>query len=79
MGNGKIKILATKGGFTMNKFQGTVEEVMNSIEQSGSFKCETRSDLKKVAKALVETHGSIPDFQKYDLASKHWKSAKKFI
>ncbi|MGH4123644.1 MAG: hypothetical protein ACREV6_12025 [Clostridium sp.] len=63
----------------MNKFQGMVEDVMQSIEESNSFKCETRSDLKKVAKALVETHGAVPDFQKYDLASKHWKSAKKFI
>ena len=52
---------------------------MESIEESDSFKCETRSDLKKVAKALVETNGDIPDFEKYDLASKHWKSAKKFI
>jgi len=63
----------------MNKFQDKVEDTMDSIEQSNSFKCETRSDLKKVAKALVETNGVIPDFQKYDLPSKHWKSAKKFI
>ena len=63
----------------MNKFQEKVEDVMDSIEESNSFKCESRSDLKKVAKALVETNGDIPDFEKYDLASKHWKSAKKFI
>ena len=63
----------------MNKFQEKVEDVMDSIEQSNSFKCESRSDLKKVAKALVETNGNIPNFEKYDLASKHWKSAKKFI
>ncbi|MBZ9686561.1 hypothetical protein G9F72_009500 [Clostridium estertheticum] len=63
----------------MNKFQGMVEDVMQSIEESNSFNCETRRDLKKVAKALVETKGDIPDFQKYDLASKHWKSAKKFV
>ena len=63
----------------MNRFQDKVEDTMDSIEQSNSFKCETRSDLKKVAKALVETNGAIPDFQKYDLPSKHWKSAKKFI
>lgn len=63
----------------MNKFQEKVEDVMDSIEEANSFKCESRSDLKKVAKALVETNGAIPDFEKYDLASKHWKSAKKFI
>ena len=63
----------------MNNFQNKVEDLIDSIELSNSFKCETRSDLKKVAKALVETNGTIPDFQKYDLASKHWKSAKKFI
>ncbi|MGK0468691.1 hypothetical protein [Clostridium sp.] len=63
----------------MNNFQRKVEDVMDSIESSDSFKCETRSDLKKVAKALVETDGAVPDFQKYDLSSKHWKSAKKFI
>jgi hypothetical protein len=63
----------------MNNFQKKVEDVMDSIEEDNSFKCESRSDLKKVAKALVETNGTIPDFQKYDLASKHWKSAKKFI
>ena len=63
----------------MNKFQDKIEDVMQSIEESNSFNCETRSDLKKVAKAIVETNGDIPDFQKYDLASKHWKSAKKFI
>lgn len=63
----------------MNKFQEKVEDVMDSIEASNSFKCESRSDLKKVAKALVETNGNIPNFEKYDLASKHWKSAKKFI
>lgn len=63
----------------MNKFQEKIEDVMDSIEQSNSFKCETRSDLKKVAKALVETNGEIPSFEKLDLASKHWKSAKKFI
>ena len=63
----------------MNKFQQKVEDVMESIEESNSFECETRSDLKKVAKALVETNGNIPDFEKYDLPSKHWKSAKKFI
>ena len=63
----------------MNNFQKKIEDVMESIEESSSFKCETRSDLKKVAKALVETNGTIPDFKKYDLASKHWKSAEKFI
>ena len=63
----------------MNKFQQKIENVMDSIEQSNSFKCDTRSDLKKVAKALVETNGNVPDFEKYNLASKHWKSAKKFI
>lgn len=63
----------------MNKFQKKVEDVMDSIEKSNSFKCETRSDLKKVAKALVETKGTIPNFKKYNLDSKHWKSAKKFI
>ena len=63
----------------MNKFQKKVEDVMESIEESSSFKCETRNDFKKVAKALVETDGTIPDFKKYDLASKHWKSAGKFI
>jgi len=63
----------------MNNFQNKVEDVMNSIEESNSFRCESRSDLKKVAKALVETNGNIPDFKKYDLASKHWKSAKKYI
>ncbi len=63
----------------MNNYQKKVEDVMDSIEVANSFKCETRSDLKKVAKALVETDGNIPDFQKYNLASKHWKSAKKFI
>ncbi|HEY8805608.1 MAG TPA: hypothetical protein VIM42_11000 [Clostridium sp.] len=63
----------------MNKFQKKVEDVMQSIEESNSFKCETRSDLKKVAKALVKTNETIPDFNKYDLSSKHWKSAKKFI
>lgn len=63
----------------MNKFQAMVEDVMESVDESNSFKCETRSDLKKVAKALVETNGDIPNFEKYDLASKHWKSAKKFI
>ena len=63
----------------MNKFQKKVEDVMYSIEEANSFKCETRSDLKKVAKALVETNGAVPDFKKYDLASKHWKSAEKFI
>jgi len=63
----------------MNKFQNKVQDVMESIEESDSFKCETRSDLKKVAKALVETNGVIPDLEKYDLASKHWKSAKEFI
>jgi len=63
----------------MNKFQGKVENIMDSIEESNSFKCETRSDLKKVAKALVETNGVIPDMKKYDLATKHWKSAKKFL
>jgi hypothetical protein len=63
----------------MNKFQEKIENVMNSLEASNSFKCETRSDLKKVAKALVETNGNIPDFEKYNLPAKHWKSAKKFI
>ncbi|MGV8980815.1 hypothetical protein [Clostridium sp.] len=63
----------------MNNFQKMVEDVMVSLEESNTFKCETRSDLKKVAKALVETDGNIPNFQKYDLASKHWKSAEKFI
>jgi len=63
----------------MNKFQEKIEDVMDSVEESNSFKCESRSDIKKVAKALVETNGAIPDFEKYDLASKHWKSAKKFI
>ncbi|MCB2295866.1 hypothetical protein LGK95_20600 [Clostridium algoriphilum] len=63
----------------MNKFQKKVEDVMESIEESNSFKCETRIDLKIVAKALVKTNGTIPDFKKYNLASKHWKSAKKFI
>lgn len=63
----------------MNKFQETVQDVMESIEESNSFKCETRRDFKKVAKALAQTNGAIPDFQKYDLDSKHWKSAKKFI
>jgi len=52
---------------------------MGSIEESNSFKCETRSDFRKVAKALVETNGTIPTFEKYDLDSKHWKSAEKFI
>lgn len=28
---------------------------MESIEKSNSFKCKTRGDFKKVAKALVET------------------------
>lgn len=63
----------------MNSFQQKVGDVMESIEVSNSFKCETRRDFKKVAKALVETDGTIPDFKKYDLASKHWKSAEKFI
>ena len=63
----------------MNNFQNKIEDLMDTIELSNTFKCETRSDLKKVAKALVETEGTIPDFHKYDLASKHWKSAKKFI
>jgi hypothetical protein len=63
----------------MNNFQNKIEDVIGSIELSNTFTCETRSELKKVAKALVETDGNIPDFQKYDLASKHWKSAKKFI
>ena len=63
----------------MNNFQHKVLDVMDSIEESDSFKFENRSDLKKVAKALVETNGTIPDFEKYNLASKHWKSAKKFI
>ncbi|MBU3113207.1 hypothetical protein [Clostridium lacusfryxellense] len=63
----------------MNNFQKKVEDVMDSIVESNSYKCETRSDLKKVAKALVETNGNIPDFKKYDLATKHWKSAKKFL
>ena len=63
----------------MNKFQKKVENVMESIEESNSFKCENRSDLKKVAKALVKTNGIIPEFQKNDLDSKHWKSAKNFI
>ena len=63
----------------MNKFQKKVENVMESIEESNSFKCETRDDLKKVAKALVKTNGTIPDFKKNDLDSKHWKSAEKFI
>ncbi|GEM_PF-2999919 len=63
----------------MNKFQKKVEDVMESIEESNSFKCETRSDFKRVAKALVETNGTIPDFKKYDLDSKHWKSAEKFL
>ena len=63
----------------MNKFQRKIEDVMDSIEETNTFKCETRSDFKKVAKALVETNGTIPDFQKYDLATKHWKSAEKFI
>lgn len=63
----------------MNNYQKKIEDVMDSIEEANSFNCETRSDLKKVAKALVETNGTIPDFQKYNLASKHWKSAKKFI
>jgi len=63
----------------MNKFQEKIEDVMDSIEESNSFKCESRSDLRKVAKALVQTNGAIPDFEKYDLDSKHWKSAKKFI
>jgi hypothetical protein len=63
----------------MNKFQGKVEDVMDSIEASNSFKCETRSDFKKVARALVETNGAIPDMKKCDLDTKHWKSAKKFI
>ena len=68
-----------KGGFTMNKFQRKIEDVIESIEESNSFKCESRSDFKKVAKALVETNGTIPTFKKYDLDSKHWKSAEKFI
>lgn len=68
-----------EGGFTMNKFQRKIENVMESVDDSNTFKCETISDLKKVSKALVETNGTIPDFKKYDLASKHWKSAKKFI
>jgi hypothetical protein len=63
----------------MNKFQGKVEDVMDSIEVSNSFTCETRSDLRKVAKALVQTNGVVPDMKNYDLATKHWKSAKKFI
>jgi len=63
----------------MNKFQKKVEDVMESIEESNAFKCETRRDFKKVAKALVETNGNIPNFAKYDLDTKHWKSAEKFI
>lgn len=63
----------------MNKFQKKVEDVMESIEESNSFKCESRSDLRKVAKALVKTNGAIPDFEKNNLDSKHWKSAEKFI
>ena len=63
----------------MNKFQKKIEVVMESLEESNSFKCQTRSDLRKVAKALVKTNETIPDFKKYDLASKHWKSAEKFI
>jgi hypothetical protein len=68
-----------QGGFTMNKFQEKVEDIMDTLEQSNSFKCDTRSDLKKVAKALALTNGDVPDFEKYNLASKHWKSAKKFL
>jgi hypothetical protein len=63
----------------MNKFQNKVMDVMDSIEELNTYNCESRSDLKKVAKALVETNGNIPNFNKYDLPAKHWKSAKKFI
>jgi len=63
----------------MNKFQNKVQDLMESVQESNSFKCETTSDYKKVARALVETNGIIPDFKKYNLASKHWKSARKFI
>ena len=35
----------------MNKFQRRIEVVMESLEELNSFKCETRSDLRKVAKA----------------------------
>jgi hypothetical protein len=63
----------------VNNFQRKVEDVIDSIESSNSFKCETRSDLKKVARALVSTDGVVPDFQNYNLSSKHWKSARKFI
>lgn len=63
----------------MNKFQKKIEDVMESIEESNFYKCQTRRDLKKVAKALVETNGTVPDFSKYNLDTKHWKSAEKFI
>ncbi|WP_281418730.1 hypothetical protein [Clostridium frigoris] len=38
-----------------------------------------KKGFKKVAKALVETNGTVPDFTKYNLNTKHWKSAEKFI
>ena len=63
----------------MNAFQKKIEDVIESLEDTNSFKCETRSDFKKVATALVRTNGNVPDFKKYDLDSKHWKSAGKFI
>ena len=63
----------------MNKFQKKVDKVIASIEESNSFKCGTRSDFKKVAKALVKTNGTIPEFQKNNLDSKYWKSARNFI
>ena len=46
----------------MNNFQEKVNDVMESIDESNSFNCETRSDLKKVAKALVETNGYYTRF-----------------
>jgi len=63
----------------MNKYQKKIEDVMESMEESNSFTCETRSDFKKVATALVQTNGTVPDFEKYNLDSKHWKSAEKFL
>mgnify|MGYP001574069261 CR=1 FL=1 len=53
----------------MNKFQKKIEDVMESIEESNFYKCQTRRDLKKVAKALVETNGTVPDFSKIGRAS----------
>ena len=39
-----------EGGFTMNKFQRKIENVMESVDDSNTFKCETISDLKKYLK-----------------------------